>query len=84
MTSSCSRAVSEGSRFDCWKTMPMRSRRSAVASPRLSVAASIPPMRTLPESGWMRVAATASSEDFPEPEGPVIPVTRPAGTLSDT
>jgi len=32
----------------------------------------------------MSVAATASNDDFPEPDGPVIPVTTPARAVRDT
>ncbi|KQS10159.1 hypothetical protein ASG04_06205 [Curtobacterium sp. Leaf183] len=55
-----------------------------MASSRDSAAASTLPMSTRPESGRIRVAATASNEDFPEPDGPVIPVTTPASARSVT
>ncbi len=76
--------MSDGTRFDCWNTIPMPSRRSAVASFLLRVAASTSPMSTRPESGRISVAATARIDDLPEPEGPVIPVTTPAGAVSET
>ncbi len=76
--------MSDGTRFDCWNTIPMPSRRSAVASFLLRVAASTSPMSTRPESGRISVAATARIDDLPDPDGPVIPVTTPAGAVSVT
>jgi hypothetical protein len=80
MTSSCSSAVSEGSRLDCWKTMPMLSRRRAAVRVRPRVEASTSSIRTRPESGAMRAEATASRLDLPEPLGPVIAVIVPRST----
>ena len=83
MSSSCSTAVSEGSRLDCWKTMPMRSRRRAAASSRLRVVVSTPALVTEPESGVTSVEATARRLDFPEPLGPVMAPTVPGSTVRE-
>lgn len=80
ITWSCSAAVSEGKRLGCWKTIPIRERRSALSSPRPSPAVSRPATRTVPLSGVISVAATASRLDLPEPDGPTTAVRLPSGT----
>ncbi|CAM3683060.1 hypothetical protein STAL104432_27845 [Streptomyces albus] len=81
MTCNCSAAVSDGSRLGCWKTMPIRCRRSAAVSLRLIPVVRVPSTVTVPESGVMRVAATARRLDLPEPDGPTTAVTLPSGTV---
>jgi hypothetical protein len=44
----------------------------------------VPSMVTVPVSGVMRVAATASRLDLPEPDGPTTAVRLPFGTLRVT
>ena len=73
-----SSAFIDGTRLKDWKTKPMRSRRIAVSSRLLSFEIGVSPMITSPESGVSRPASIFSSVDFPEPEGPMIAVKRPA------
>jgi hypothetical protein len=76
-TSTFSNAVSEGSRWKNWNTMPTRtplSRASASSSRRVM---STPSSRICPSDGASRPAIRPSSVDFPLPEGPVIATTRP-------
>ncbi len=64
--------------------MPIFSRRSADFSAAPRPVVSTPATTTRPESGVTRVAATASREDFPEPDGPITAVRVPAGTSRPT
>lgn len=84
ITWSCSTALSEGSRFGCWKTIPMCSRRSSALAAAVSFPVSVPATTTRPESGVTRVAATARRLDLPEPDGPTTAVSVPAGTVRET
>ncbi len=74
-------AVSDASRFGCWKTMPTWSRRSRVRSAGRSRVTSRPATDTVPDAGWMSVAATASRLDLPDPDGPTTAVNSPGPTV---
>src|SRR6478752_3359881 len=78
---SCSTAVREGRRLGCWKMMPILSRRSAVRPESGNPPASSPSTTTRPAVGRTRVAATASRDDLPDPEGPIRDTNSPACTL---
>ena len=73
--------VSEASRFACWKTMPIWSRRRAAVSLRERPAAAVPLINTEPCCGEINVEATARTLDLPEPLGPVIAVISPGLTV---
>ncbi|CAM5238780.1 hypothetical protein SGRIM128S_01991 [Streptomyces griseomycini] len=73
-----------GSRFGCWKTIPMCSLRRAARPAGVSGPVLVPATTTSPESGVTRVAAAASRLDLPEPDGPTTAVCVPAGTSSET
>ncbi len=55
-------------------------RRSVVSSPRESPEVGVPSMITWPLSALIRVAATASRLDLPEPDGPMTAVMVPLST----
>ena len=63
---------------------PILVRRSSGLSARSSSVALTPSMVTVPLSGVMSVAVTASRLDLPDPEGPVMPTVSPAPTCNDT
>ena len=67
-----SMALSVGMRLYAWKTNPMRSRRRIVSSWSFSVLRSSSPMNARPDVSESTPAMQCSSDDFPEPEGPMI------------
>ena len=73
--------VSEGSRLKAWKTNPIRSRRRIVSLRSLSRARSVSPSATVPEVGRSSPAATLRNVLLPEPEGPMIAVNEPRGSV---
>ena len=76
-----SSAVSVGTRLNDWKTKPIRSRRSRVSSLSPSAVRSVSPMNTWPEVAASSPARQCMSVDLPEPDGPMIAVSR-AGSKS--
>jgi len=73
-----SAAVIVGTRLNDWNTNPTWSRRKIVSRWSFSVDRSASPMYALPEVRVSRPAAQCSSVDFPEPDGPMMAVYRPA------
>src|SRR5690606_23398359 len=78
-----SSTLREVSRTASWNTNPTRWARirERAASPRSCTAP--PPITTRPRTGRSSRPSTYSSVDFPRPEGPVTPVTAPAGNRWD-
>src|SRR5919197_2137057 len=74
-----SRASRTGSRLKDWKTKPTLSRRSSVRRLSSRSTSSTPSSTTDPLVGRSRPARMCINVDFPEPEGPMIAVKRPAG-----
>ena len=64
--------------------MPIVSRRSRAACSADIAVTSSPSMCTVPESGRISAAATASRLDLPDPEAPVIAVTVPGRAVTVT
>ncbi len=79
-----SRAVSTGTRLKDWKTKPIRSRRSRVSLRSLRFSSSVSPIIAVPAVSRSSPAAQCSRVDFPEPDGPMIAVSRPAGNPTVT
>jgi hypothetical protein len=79
-----SRAVSVGSRLNDWKMNPTRLRRSRVSSRSLSPLSGVWPMYTRPEVGLSNPARQCIRVDLPDPEGPMIAVSRPGSTATLT
>ncbi len=73
-----SAAVMVGTRLNDWNTKPTWSRRSLVSCWSLRVLRSASPMYAFPEVRVSRPAAQCSSVDFPDPDGPMMAVYRPA------
>ena len=79
-----SSAVRVGTRLNCWKTKPIRSRRSRVSALSLSVVRSVSPTKTWPLVAVSRPAVTCMRVDFPDPDGPMTAVKRPATKSTET
>ncbi len=79
-----SSAVSIGRRLKNWKTKPMWSRRSFVSSESFRVVISVPPTVTDPEVGLSSPARMCISVDLPDPDGPMIAVSLPFCTSTET
>src|ERR1700704_354068 len=76
-TATFSSAVMVGMRWNDWKTMPtLRPRKRASAS-SLRLLSAWPATTTEPLSGCSSPAMTINRVDFPEPEGPTIPIASP-------
>ena len=73
-----SSAVSVASRLKLWKMKPILSRRSCVSFFSLSRVISTPSMLTRPPVGWSRPARMCMSVLLPEPDGPMMAVSRPS------
>ncbi len=71
-----SSAVSVGSRLNCWKTKPTRSRRRAVSCLSVIPVSDASPTTTSPLSALSRPARQCISVDLPEPDGPITAVKR--------
>ncbi len=67
-----------GIRLKLWNTNPTWSRRTWVSSLSFNVVRSVPPMDTEPEVRESSPATQCISVDFPEPDGPMMAVKRPA------
>ena len=78
-----SSAVRVGTRLNDWNTKPTRSRRSNVSCLSVSVGEVGSPMNTAPDVSESSPARQCSSVDFPEPDGPMIAVQRPASNERD-
>src|SRR3954463_12802366 len=76
--------VSEGRRLKAWKTKPIRSRRRTVSLRSLSFARLVSPSTTVPDVGRSSPAAMLRKVLFPEPEGPMIAVNEPRGSVTLT
>ena len=79
-----SRADSDGIRLYCWKMNPSRSRRSRVSSVFDSAPMSVSPMNADPEVSRSSPATHCISVLLPDPDGPMIAVSRRAGKSTVT
>jgi hypothetical protein len=77
-------AVSVGIRLYDWNTNPIRSRRSRVSARSSNEPSSVSPMYTSPDVSESRPARQCISVDFPDPDGPITAVKRPAGISRST
>ena len=71
---------SSGIRLNDWKTKPVRSRRSVVASSSLSRLIVAPSRTISPEVGRSSPPRSWSSVDLPEPDGPIRATNSPSAT----
>src|SRR5579872_3488577 len=79
-----SSAVSAGMRWKDWKTNPTRCARSRARPSSSSRVKSCPSSRTRPLVGRSSPASSASSVDFPAPEGPTMATDSPDAMSIDT
>src|SRR5919201_3866477 len=79
-----SSAVSIGSRLKNWKMKPILLRRNHVRSLSSSSVITVPSIATDPEVGLSRPARMCISVDLPDPDGPMIAVSFPRSTSSET
>src|SRR5262249_49566070 len=73
-----------GIRWNDWNTMPTRPRRKRASPSSPMRVISVPATVTRPVVALSRPAATISSDDLPEPDGPSSATVSPAGILSVT
>ena len=66
-----------GSRWNDWKTKPIRRARTAARSRSLARPRSMPSMRSRPSVGRSRRPSRFSSVDLPDPDGPMIATCSP-------
>src|SRR5262245_62171664 len=64
-------------RWNDWNTMPILRRRNRASASSSSVDSVSPATITVPVSGRSSPAMTIRSVDFPEPDGPTIPIASP-------
>ena len=79
-----SSAVSIGSRLKNWKMKPTWRRRSFVSPVSPSVPSGVPSIHTSPAVGRSSPASRCMSVDLPEPDGPMIAVSSPSATETET
>ncbi len=72
------------SRWNCWKTNPIVSERSAATSSSVIFAVSWPAMRSTPVSGRSSRPIMCSSVDLPEPDAPMSDTNSPSLISIDT
>ena len=72
-----------GWRLKPWKMTPTRSRRTSVRIRRFDAPSSTSPRYISPEVRRSRPARQCNSVDFPDPEGPITAVSRPAEVEGD-
>ncbi len=71
-------------RWNPWKTMPIRSRRSRVRRDSDHSVTSSPSTRTRPLVGASRPAAQLRNVDLPDPDGPMTAVKVPVSKARST
>src|SRR2546422_9151003 len=77
-------AVSVGSKLKRWKTKPILWRRNLVRAESLSSVGAFPSTKTLPREAFARPPITYSSEDLPQPAGPITATDSPGFTAQIT
>lgn len=77
-----SNALRWGSRWNDWKTNPMRRPRSAVRSASARAPVSIPSSRYVPLVAPSSSPAIFRNVDFPDPDGPTTATNSPCPTVS--
>ena len=70
-------AVSVGNRLNRWNTKPILWRRSLVRAASLIAVRSFPSTSTLPREACANPPMTYSSDDFPQPDGPMTATDSP-------
>src|SRR5919108_2395911 len=79
-----SSAVRPSSRWNCWKTKPIRHARRADSARSDRSPRSAPATLTVPPDGRSSAPTRCSRVDFPDPDGPTTAAISPRATVNDT